>query len=110
MIANSSSQVKRGVELVGDTGQALQSIVGKVGQIDTLISEIAQSSREQATALGEVNSAVNQMDQVTQQNAAMVEQATAAAARLRQEANELDHLIARFNVTHRSAGGPRLAA
>jgi methyl-accepting chemotaxis protein len=110
LIANSSSQVKRGVELVGDTGQALQSIVGKVGQIDTLISEIAQSSREQATALGEVNSAVNQMDQVTQQNAAMVEQATAAAARLRQEANELDHLIARFNVTHRSAGGPRLAA
>ena len=110
LIANSSAQVERGVRLVGDTGRALSSIVGKVGEIDTLISEIAQSSREQSTGLGEVNIAVNQMDQVTQQNAAMVEEATAAAANLRAEAEDLERLIARFKVSARRAEGRRRAA
>jgi methyl-accepting chemotaxis protein len=96
LIASSTSQVARGVQLVGDTGQALNGIVGKVSQIDTLISEIAQSSQEQATGLNQVNAAVNQMDQVTQQNAAMVEEATAAASNLRTEAGELARLVARF--------------
>jgi methyl-accepting chemotaxis protein len=110
LIANSSAQVVRGVKLVGDTGQALTAIVGKVSEIDTLISEIAQSAREQAIGLGEVNVAVNQMDQVTQQNAAMVEEATAAAASLRMEADELQRLIARFNVTARHDDHRRRAA
>jgi len=96
LIANSTSQVARGVQLVGDTGQALSGIVGKVAEIDTLISGIAQSSQEQATGLNQVNSAVNQMDQVTQQNAAMVEQATAAASNMRSESGALAELVSRF--------------
>ncbi|WP_430426257.1 methyl-accepting chemotaxis protein [Phenylobacterium sp.] len=96
LIATSTSQVGRGVKLVGDTGEALSGIVGKVTQIDGLIREIAQSSQEQATGLSQVNTAVNQMDQVTQQNAAMVEEATAAAANLRAESQELTRLIGRF--------------
>ncbi len=106
LIANSTAQVSRGVQLVGDTGQALIGIVGKVSQIDTLISEIAQSSQEQATGLNQVNSAVNQMDQVTQQNAAMVEEATAAATNLRSEAGELARLVARFETGQEASGRP----
>ncbi|TCS14865.1 methyl-accepting chemotaxis protein [Caulobacter sp. BK020] len=109
LIANSTSQVARGVQLVGDTGQALSGIVGKVAEIDTLISEIAQSSQEQATGLNQVNAAVNQMDQVTQQNAAMVEQATAAAANMRSESAGLAGLVARFE-TGDSARCPSFAA
>ena len=96
LIASSTSQVGRGVKLVGDTGQALSMIVDKVAQIDALISEIAPSSQEQATGLNEVNAAVNQMDQVTQQNAAMVEEATAAAHSLREETLVLGDLIGKF--------------
>ena len=104
LIANSTSQVARGVQLVGDTGQALGGIVGKVTEIDTLISEIAKSSQEQATGLNQVNSAVNQMDEVTQQNAAMVEEATAAAANLKSESGVLAGLVSRFETgtAHRS--------
>jgi methyl-accepting chemotaxis protein len=104
LIASSTSQVSRGVQLVGDTGQALNGIVDKVSQIDTLISEIAQSSQEQATGLNQVNAAVNQMDQVTQQNAAMVEEATAAATNLRTEAGELARLVARFETGQETSG------
>jgi methyl-accepting chemotaxis protein len=99
LIASSTAQVARGVRLVGDTGEALSTIVGRVGQIDGLISEIAQSAREQATGLSEVNSAVNQMDQVTQRNAAMVEEANAASASLRTEAAELSRLVSRFSTS-----------
>jgi methyl-accepting chemotaxis protein len=104
LITASSEQVAQGVNLVGQTGQALQTIAGKVTEIDALVAQIASSAQEQATGLGEVNSAVNQMDQVVQQNAAMVEQTTAATHSLREEADELSSLIEQFKVeggTHR---------
>jgi methyl-accepting chemotaxis protein len=96
LIANSSAHVERGVRLVGDTGQALSTIVTKVTEITSQISEIARSAQEQATGLNQVNVAVNQMDQVTQQNAAMVEQTTAAASNMKSEAGELTRLVTRF--------------
>ncbi len=107
LITQSTSQVDRGVRLVNDTGAALTGIVDRVASIDGLVSEIAQSSQEQATGLAQVNTAVNQMDQVTQQNAAMVEEATAAAAQLKREAAELEQLVARFDVGDRSSTAPR---
>ncbi len=105
LIASSSDQVKRGVRLVGDTGQALDSIAAKVTEIDSLIAEMAQSAQEQATGLGQVNTAVNQMDQVTQQNAAMVSETTSAAAGLRNESDQMAHLMAQFQT-----GGERVSA
>ncbi|WP_245863762.1 methyl-accepting chemotaxis protein [Caulobacter mirabilis] len=98
LIHASSSQVGQGVDLVGKTGQALQRIVEKVAEIDSLVGEIAASAQEQATGLNEVNTAVNQMDQVTQQNAAMVEESTAATHSLAQETEELARLVSKFRI------------
>ena len=96
LISTSGQQVAQGVNLVGQTGEALQRIVGRVAEIDGLVSEIAASAQEQATGLQQVNTAVNQMDQVTQQNAAMVEESTAASHSLSQEADVLAASVARF--------------
>ena len=98
LISTSSVQVEQGVQLVGQTGQALSLIVGQVGEIDGIVGEISSSAQEQATGLDQVNSAVNQMDQVTQQNAAMMEQSTAASHALSQETAELRRLIDRFDL------------
>jgi methyl-accepting chemotaxis protein len=98
LISASAHQVAQGVDLVGQTGQALERIATQVAQINGVVGEIAASAQEQATGLHEVNSAVNQMDQVTQQNAAMVEQATAAAHSLREETDALTSLIGQFRV------------
>jgi methyl-accepting chemotaxis protein len=114
LISASTSQVEQGVELVGETGNALTRIVAQVADINSVVSEIAASAQEQATGLHQVNTAVNQMDQVTQQNAAMVEQSTAASHSLAQEAEELGRLISRFQVgapavvspPHRAAARP----
>ena len=96
LISTSSVQVGSGVNLVGQTGEALQRIVGRVTEIDSLVSEIAASAQEQAVGLAQVNTAVNQMDQVTQQNAAMVEESTAASHALAQEAQVLAQSVSRF--------------
>jgi methyl-accepting chemotaxis protein len=105
LISASTAQVGAGVDLVGQTGDALDRIVSKVAEIDALVTEISASSQEQATGLAQVNTAVNEMDQVTQQNAAMVEQSTAASHTLRGEAAELIRLVSGFRI-----GAPSRAA
>jgi methyl-accepting chemotaxis protein len=98
LISTSAREVDAGVDLVGQTGQALQRIVTQIAEINGVVAEISASAGEQSTGLHQVNSAVNQMDQVTQQNAAMVEQSTAASHALAREAEELARLISRFQV------------
>ncbi|MEK8122862.1 methyl-accepting chemotaxis protein [Methylocystis sp. IM4] len=96
LLANSSSHVDRGVKSVADTGEALSGIVARVTEVDKLVGAIATSSEDQASSLTEINQAVTQMDHVTQQNAAMVEEATAAAANLKSESNQLATSVSRF--------------
>lgn len=98
LISASSSQVRRGVDLVGEAGNALQGILSSVTDIAARVSEIADSAREQASGLAEINIAVNQLDQVTQQNAAMFEQTTAASHALNQGARELTTATSRFRI------------
>lgn len=96
LITSSSAQVGSGVELVGETGQALRAIIGQIAEISGLIAEMAGSSEEQAAGLYQINTAINQMDHVTQHTAAMVEAATAANHTLANETSELARLIDGF--------------
>lgn len=96
LINTSSQHVSSGVELVGQTGKALKNIVEQVTEINTNVTAIVESSREQANGLIEINSAINLMDQATQKNAAMVEETTAASYGLAQEADILKQLIGQF--------------
>jgi methyl-accepting chemotaxis protein len=102
LISSSTQHVGQGVNLVGATGTSLSEIVIQIGKINSLITEIAGSSEEQATALHQVNTAINQMDQVTQQNAAMVEQSTAASHSLSEESETLLQLTSKFRVANES--------
>jgi methyl-accepting chemotaxis protein len=104
LISASSTQVAAGVNLVGETGKALNRIVGQIAEINGVVSDIAASAQEQATGLNQVNAAVNQMDQVTQQNAAMVEEATASGHSLAEEAEELTRLMSQFKVGGGASG------
>ncbi len=97
-ITASGEQVSAGVELVSETGKALQRIIVRIGEIDKLVSIIAASAEQQATGLQQVNTAVSEMDGVTQQNAAMVEESTAAARSLSEEADALARRISTFKL------------
>jgi methyl-accepting chemotaxis protein len=99
LISASGAQVKDGVVLVRQSGEALTGIAARINEITSLMGEIRASTQEQAIGLAEVNTAVNDMDQVTQQNAAMVEQSTAASLSLSREAADLSQLVGRFQVS-----------
>ncbi|MDO3444392.1 methyl-accepting chemotaxis protein [Agrobacterium sp. V1] len=99
LITTSNSQVEQGVQLVGETGRALELIVTEVQDINRHVAAIAESAQEQSSGLQQINTAVNQMDQDTQKNAAMVEESTAASHGLAREASSLNGLIAQFKLS-----------
>ncbi|MET0173210.1 MAG: globin-coupled sensor protein [Agrobacterium vaccinii] len=98
LIDKSSQDVANGVSLVSRTGEALNSIGGKVDHIQDHIGAITQAVQEQAMGIQEINSAIASMDQLTQQNAAMVEETNAATHGLSDISSNLAALVSRFNV------------
>ena len=108
LISTSAQQVGEGVELVGETGKALDRIAGQVAEINAIVTEISASAQEQSAGLEQVNTAINQMDQVTQQNAAMVEESTAASRNLASETDDLARLVGQFRVG--ASAGPSRSA
>jgi len=110
LISASSAQVQEGVSLVGETGSALTRISEQILSVNKLIQDISASAREQSSGLQEINVAVNNMDQVTQQNAAMVEETTAAANLLNDEAHTLRDMVMRFSVSNSGEASHRRAA
>jgi methyl-accepting chemotaxis protein len=98
LINASNAQVQDGVQLVGETGKALQEIVAEVQEINRHVNAIVESAQEQSSGLQQINTAVNQMDQDTQKNAAMVEESTAASHGLTQEVASLNALLAQFKL------------
>jgi len=106
LINASSHQVAQGVTLVGETGTALERIITQISDLRDTIDEIASSAEVQATNLVQVNDAVGEMERMTQQNAAMVEEATAAARSLGDQARTLDAAVGRFNLGNEAAAYP----
>ncbi|CAN7470754.1 methyl-accepting chemotaxis protein [Caballeronia sp. LjRoot29] len=98
LIAQSTDRVKAGSVLVGDAGQIIAEIVGSVQRVTDIVGAISSASQEQSTGIEQVNTAVTQMDEVTQQNAALVEEASAAAHALAEQANSLRDAVAVFTL------------
>ncbi len=97
LIAESSTQVRSGAELVKGAGKTLEDILGSVKRVADIVAEIAAASSEQASGIDQVNSAVSQMDEMTQQNAALVEESAAAAHALEDQSRELNRLMGFFH-------------
>jgi methyl-accepting chemotaxis protein len=103
LIVSSSQQITGGVALVQETGIALGEILGRMGRITAVISEVSDNTDHQAHHVQQVNASVAEMDRVTQQNAAMVEQTHAATQSLAKEAGELSTLVKTFRTRDAAA-------
>ena len=98
LITTSVQNVDEGSQQVEQAGQCMQDIVSSVRRVSDLIGEITASSLEQRDGIGQVNQAVANLDQMTQQNAALVEEASAAAASMNDQAQRLAQVVSVFNV------------
>ena len=98
LIQDSNGQVKNGVQLVNQAGEALGGIVESIGKVAGIVGEISSASQEQASGIQEINSSVASMDDMTQQNSALVEESTAAARALSDQASKLTELMGFFRL------------
>ncbi|MBU6489678.1 MAG: MCP four helix bundle domain-containing protein [Burkholderiales bacterium] len=102
LINTSLERVANGSSLAQDAGQTMDEVVKAVKRVTDIMGEISAASSEQSAGIEEVNRAVTQMDAGTQQNAALVEEATAAARSLEDQAQSLKRLVGKFKL--RAAG------
>ncbi|PUV70786.1 methyl-accepting chemotaxis protein, partial [Cronobacter sakazakii] len=74
LIEDSTGQTREGMELVEKASGLLNGMVANVGEMDTILREIARASREQTDGISQINSAIGMIDTTTQQNSALVEE------------------------------------
>ncbi|WP_280926203.1 methyl-accepting chemotaxis protein [Caldimonas mangrovi] len=98
LIGASVEKVEGGAKLVQTAGSTMQEIVGSVQRVSDIIGEITAAAAEQNDGIGQVNTAVTQLDQMTQQNAALVEESTAAAESLKEQAYKLADVVKAFKL------------
>ena len=98
LIGTSVSNVEAGSQQVAQAGHSMAEIVTSVQRVNDLIAEITASSSEQRDGISQVNLAVTHLDQMTQQNAALVEQSSAAATAMHDQALRLAQVVSVFHV------------
>ncbi len=98
LITTSVQNVDMGSSQVAQAGESMQEIVASVRRVTDLIGEISAAASEQHDGFAQVNQAVSNLDQMTQQNAALVEQSSAAAMAMNEQAQRLANVVAVFNV------------
>ncbi|WP_027864822.1 methyl-accepting chemotaxis protein [Massilia alkalitolerans] len=98
LIGSSVERVDAGARLVDEAGSTMNDIVASVRRVTDIMAEISRASAEQSAGIGQVNEAIGQMDEATRQNAALVQQATAAAAALEEEAERLAQVVSVFRL------------
>ena len=110
LIGASVERVEQGTALVDQAGTTMAEVVSSIKRVTDIMGEISAASVEQSTGVAQVGDAVTQMDQVTQQNAALVEEGAAAAASLKDQAQQLVQAVAVFRLSAEDHPGPAAAA
>jgi methyl-accepting chemotaxis protein len=103
LIKSSVDKIHAGTDLVNRSGDTLKEIVEAVREVSGVISNIAVSSEQQNTGIQQVSQAVENMDQMTQQNAAMVEEASATALSMSDQAGIMKDMLSSFKIKQHSA-------
>ncbi|MBD8637078.1 methyl-accepting chemotaxis protein [Stenotrophomonas sp. CFBP 13725] len=98
LIEDSVAQVGQGTKAVGQAGATMTELQASVQQVAAIMLQIRDASLEQRNGISQVNQTIVQMDASTQQNAAMVEEATASARALEDQADLLAEAVAVFQL------------
>ena len=98
LIAGSVSKAAGGAEIADCTAAALGEIVAQISKVTELISDISDSSNEQAQGIAQVNMGLRQIDSVTQQNTALAEQSASASEELSGQSEDLRQMIRHFKL------------
>lgn len=99
LINESVVHVDTGFSLVESAGDAMSKIETSVAQVRDIMNEIAAATDEQSRGISQIAQAMAEMDTTTQQNAALVEESSAAAISLEEQAVQLEKVVSIFRVS-----------
>ncbi|MFG6468642.1 methyl-accepting chemotaxis protein [Roseateles sp. BYS87W] len=99
LITASVEQIQQGSSQVDRAGATMQQVVEAIQKVDRIVTDISQAGSHQAQQVNDLGAAVSEMDQSTQQNAALVEESAAAAESLRTQAQQLVEAVAFFRLS-----------
>ena len=105
LISESVALIDKGSTEVVHAGDTMKGIVEAVKRVTDIMLEIAAASDEQSRGIEQVAQAIAEMDNVTQQNASLVEEASAAAVSLEEQAARLNDAVGAFRLRQASAAG-----
>jgi methyl-accepting chemotaxis protein len=104
LVQASVSSARAGNDMVSRAGGSIEHLVKEVSAVADHVTGIRTASLQQSAEIRQVNAALTSIDTSTQQNAALVEESTAAAHSLREQADNLAQALARFRLDL-AAGG-----
>jgi methyl-accepting chemotaxis protein len=98
MIEESTNRAERAVSICGEVDTSLRTIVDGTREVNELLAQIANASREQAQGIGQINTGVAELDKVTQQNAGNSEELAAASEQTAAQVASLKQVVGQFKV------------
>ncbi|MEY7899900.1 Tar ligand binding domain-containing protein [Escherichia coli] len=108
LISESVRLIDLGSDEVATAGKTMSTIVDAVASVTHIMQEIAAASDEQSRGITQVSQAISEIDKVTQQNASLVEEASAAALSLEEQAARLTEAVDVFRLhKHSVSAKPR---
>lgn len=102
LIEDSIRKVEVGTKIANDTADALEEITSVVGKSETIVSNIAEASNYQATAIAQIDQAIDQVSQVVQTNSATSEECAAASVELSNQAGRVREMLSVFRLGGRN--------
>jgi methyl-accepting chemotaxis protein-2 (aspartate sensor receptor) len=105
LIQASGAEVDAGSQLVQEAGATMADVLRSAEQVTGIMARISAASTAQTGGIEDINRAIGEMDEATQHNAALVEEASAAAQAMQEQAGELARAVRLFKVERPALSG-----
>ena len=103
LIVASTAEVDAGSRIVQEAGVTMNDVLASAEKVTAIMARISTANAAQSSGIEHINRSIGEMDQVTQQNAALVEEASAAAQAMQEQADQLARAVQLFKLDQQQA-------
>lgn len=97
LIENSKQKTDFGTQTARACDQDLEEILKNVSEVDKLVSEIADASKEQGIGISEISKAFVQLEQVTRNTSEAAQTSTVTSEDLKSQSTDLENVVISLN-------------